>query len=157
MSLWLRMDHVPSRRHTLLSLHLLSPSMSWSQSLNVRVTPSQSLIVAQDYANTASGRHAMYLLDADPVEELFCVKVCPEFLLTTQHPKGVGGVPPGPPPLKRLDLIFALAPLAQLIHAVACFALCTAFLVLPLLPPFACCIVCPYTTAMASMSMKWRA
>ena len=45
---------------------------------------------------------------------------------------------------------------AQLIHVVACFALCTAFLVLPLLPPFAGCILGSYTTAMASMFMKWR-
>ena len=34
--------------------------------------------------------------------------------------------------------------------------LCTAFLVLPLLPPFACCILGPYTIAMASVFMKWR-
>ena len=36
---------------------------------------------------------------------------------------------------------FASAPSAQLIHVVGCFVLCTASLVLPLLPRFACCIL----------------
>ena len=48
---------------------------------------------------------------------------------------------PPPPPLKRLGRNFALAPLAQLFHVVACFVLCTALLVLPLLPPFVGCIL----------------
>ena len=60
--------------------------------------------------------------------------------------------PPPPPraPFKRLcfGAFGAIDPCSCL--------LCTAFLALPLLPLFVCCILGPCTTAMASMLMKWK-
>ena len=79
-----------------------------------------------------------------------------EFILTTQHPKGVVWAGPKPPPPSyKIGPNCCFGALAQLIHVVACFVLCTAFFVLPLLPPSACCILGPYTTAMACMFLQW--
>ena len=79
-----------------------------------------------------------------------------EFILTTQHAKGlVWAGPKPPPPSYKIGPNCCFGALAQLIHVVACFVLCTAFFVLPLLPLSACCILGPYTTAMACMFLQW--
>ena len=63
---------------------------------------------------------------------------------------GFPGSPPPPPrpsPFQRSRQNFASVPSAQSIHVVACFVLYTAFFVLPLLPPFVCCLLGPCITA----------